>query len=347
LPVSLVLKACTKSFGLNKDELHDFFSEDLNLRALKNVLMGLAEYNFRKPFVTNFPFMMVWDVTYKCNLSCKHCYSKNSDLKTELSTRDAKKIIEYFAQNGILYISFAGGEPLMRKDIIDIVRRISPYVEEVSMTTNASRLVELACNLKTAGLARVNISLHSLNPKKFMEITGTDLENTVEAGIRDAIKCGLNPVKLNMVVMKDINHDEIDSLIEFSSKTGAVLQLIEFQELENGIEYYEEFHYDLVPVEKKLTKCSKKIIEREMHRRKIYYLESGAQVEVVRPMHNSTFCTNCTRLRVTSDGKLKACLMRDDNLVPLVSLIRKGEPYEALVDAFKKAVSFRKPYWKE
>ena len=215
------------------------------------------------------------------------------------------------------------------------------------MTTNASRLAELACRLKKAGLTRVNISLHSLNPSKFMEITGQDHQEKVEIGIMKALECDLTPVKLNMVVMKDINHIEIESLIDFSSKTGAVLQLIEFQERENGIEYYKKLHFDLAPVESRLAACSKKIVEREMHRRKIYYLENGAQVEVVRPMHNSNFCAYCTRLRVTSDGKLKACLMRDDNHVPFVSLMRSGEPNEALVDAFRKAVGLREPYWKE
>jgi len=235
----------------------------------------------------------------------------------------------------------------MRRDIVEIVRRVKPYFEEVSMTTNASKLVELACSLKEAGLARVNISLHSLHADKFKEITGVDKKEEVEAGIKTALECGLTPVKMNMVVMKGINHDEIEGLIKFSSETGAVLQLIEFQELENGVEYYDRFHYDLIPVEEMLAKRSEKIVEREMHRRKIYYLKNGAQVEVVRPMHNSTFCKYCTRLRVTSDGKIKACLMRDDNHVPFVSLMRSGASHEELVMAFKEGVRRREPYWKE
>ncbi len=244
-------------------------------------------------------------------------------------------------------MKLTGGEPLLRRDIVEIVKRIKPYVEEISMTTNASQLKEKACKLKEAGLARVNISLHSLDAAKFEEITGRDYRDEVKAGIREAIRCGLTPVKLNMVVMKDVNHGEIESLIDFSSRTGAVLQLIEFQALENGTEYYDELHYDLVPVEEMLAARSVRIVEREMHLRKIYYLENGAQVEVVRPMHNSTFCAYCTRIRVTSDGKLKACLMREDNHVPFVSLMRSGEPYEALVEAFMEAVRRREPYWRE
>ena len=235
----------------------------------------------------------------------------------------------------------------MRSDIVEIVQRVKPYVEEVSMTTNASKLVELACDLKKAGLARVNISLHSLNGDKFKEITGADRKEEVESGIREALRCGLIPVKLNMVVMRSVNHEEIEDLINFSSETGAVLQLIEFQELENGVEYYDRLHYDLVPVEEMLAERSERIVEREMHRRKIYYLKNGAQVEVVRPMHNSTFCKYCTRLRVTSDGKIKACLMRDDNHVPFVSLMRSGASQDKLVEAFKEGVRRREPYWKE
>ena len=160
-----------------------------------------------------------------------------------------ESIAQIASEQGIKYIKLTGGEPLIREDIVEIVQRIKPYVEEVSMTTNASRLVELACSLKEAGLARVNISLHSLNPDKFKEITGSDRIEEVEAGIIEALRCGLTPVKLNMVVMKGVNHEEIESLIEFSSKTGAILQLIEFQELENGTEYYDDLHYDLIPVE--------------------------------------------------------------------------------------------------
>jgi cyclic pyranopterin phosphate synthase len=230
---------------------------------------------------------------------------------------------------------------------VEIVKRVKPYVEEVSMTTNASQMKEKACKLKEAGLARVNISLHSLDQAKFKEITGRDQRDKVEEGIKEAIRCGLTPVKLNMVVMKGVNNDEIDSLIDFSSRTGAVLQLIEFQALENGEEFYDELHYDLVPVEEMLASRSVKIVVREMHQRKIYYLNNGAQVEVVRPMHNSNFCAYCTRIRVTSDGMLKACLMREDNYVPFVSLIREGLPHEKLVEAFKEAVRRREPYWKE
>jgi len=287
-------------------------------------------------------------LTQRCNFDCFFCHHEGEhDSGQELTAEEIEEIIKITSDQGIRYVKLTGGEPLIRDDIVEIVRRIKPYVEEVSMTTNASRLSEKACKLKEAGLARVNISLHSLDPVKFKEITGRDKQEVVEAGIREAIKCGLTPVKINMVVMKGLNHDEIQKFIEFSSETSAILQLIEFQELEDGVEHYDKYHFDLVPLEKMLSDRSKEIVEREMHRRKIYHLENGAQVEVVRPMHNTTFCRHCTRLRVSSDGKLKPCLMREDNHVPFVSLMRNGATQGELIEAFMEAVNRREPFWRE
>lgn len=287
-------------------------------------------------------------LTQRCNFDCFFCHHEGEhDSGQELTADEIEEIIKIASDQGIRYVKLTGGEPLIRDDIVEIVRRIKPYVEEVSMTTNASKLSEKACKLKEAGLARVNISLHSLDPVKFKEITGRDKQEVVEAGIREAIRYGLTPVKINMVVMKGLNHDEIQKFIEFSSETGVILQLIEFQELEDGIEHYDKYHFDLGSMEKMLSDRSKEIVEREMHRRKIYHLENGAQVEVVRPMHNTTFCRHCTRLRVSSDGKLKPCLMREDNHVPFISLMRNGSTQGELIEAFMEAVSRREPFWRE
>jgi cyclic pyranopterin phosphate synthase len=287
-------------------------------------------------------------ITQRCNFSCFFCHQEGEhDSGTEMTPEEIEAVVSVASELGISKIKLTGGEPLIRNDIIEIVRRVSPYVSEVSMTTNASLLKEKAQKLAEAGLKRVNISLHSLDEESFKKITGHGDRYTVIEGIEAAKQSGLEPVKLNMVVMKDVNSDELNDLINFSKETSTILQLIEFQELENGIEFYDDLHFDLAPVEKMLEERSEKIIERELHRRKVYHLKDGAQVEVVRPMHNSTFCAYCTRLRLTSDGKLKACLMRDDNLVPIVSLIRVGASHSMLVEAFKEAVSFRVPYWRE
>lgn len=286
-------------------------------------------------------------LTQRCDFNCFFCHQEGEhNPGNEMSPNEIEYIVKTASELGIKKVKLTGGEPLVRKDVIEIVKRISPYVNEVSMTTNASMLKEKACELNRAGLNRVNISLHSLNPEIFKKITCTNNELDIESGIKAALNCGLRPIKLNTVVIKGLNSSMIKEHIEFAKNMGVILQLIEFQALENGITLYDKYHFDLLPIEEELSSLSNTIIVREMQHRKQYHLKDGGIVEVVRPMHNSQFCAYCTRLRITSDGRLKACLMRDDNLVPLVKLIREGESKEIIKAAFMEALSRREPYWR-
>lgn len=285
-------------------------------------------------------------ITQRCNFDCFFCHQEGeSGPNGEVTPEEIEIIVSVAAEMGITKVKLTGGEPLLRDDVVEIVRRISPYVEEVSMTTNGYMLKEKACDLREAGLRRVNISFHSTDPDKFCKIIGRESAQAVREGIDAALECGLSPIKLNMVVMKGINDDEIEEMIAFSKEVGVTLQLIEYQALERGVEEYGSYHYDLKPLEEELASRSEEIVEREMHRRRQYHLKEGGIVEVVRPMHNSEFCAYCTRLRMTSDGHLKPCLMREDNHLEAVSRMRNGGRDE-LVDAFKKAVAAREPFWK-
>jgi cyclic pyranopterin phosphate synthase len=287
-------------------------------------------------------------VTQRCDLNCFFCHQEGeSNPRGEMTPEEIEAVVSTAADLGVRKIKLTGGEPLLREDIVEIVGRISPHVEEVSMTTNALHLVEKARELKEAGLRRVNVSLHSACPDVFEKITGWDVLPEVEEGIKAALGAGLRPVKLNMVVMKRVNDEEIPRMIEFARDLGVTLQLIEYQPLERGVEGWERYHYDLRPLEEELEGRSERIVEREMHRRRQYHLRDGGVVEVVRPMHNSLFCAFCTRLRLTSDGHLKPCLMLDDNHIDAVSLLRNGAGRDALVIAIREAVSNRKPYWVE
>jgi cyclic pyranopterin phosphate synthase len=178
-------------------------------------------------------------------------------------------------------------------------------------------------------------------------IVGIDCLDRVQAGIRAANEEGLKPIKLNFVVMKGLNSDEIPDMLRLSAETGAILQLIEYQRLERGVEKWGDLYFDITPLERRWDAEAVRIEEQAMHRRKRYTLTDGATVEIVRPIHNTIFCANCNRLRLTSDGRLKPCLMRGDNLVPLVQLLRRGASKEELVDAFRRATSMRAPYWRE
>ena len=285
-------------------------------------------------------------LTQRCNFDCFFCHQEGeSGPNGEVTPEEIETVVSVAAELGINKVKLTGGEPLLRDDIVEIVRKISPYVDEVSMTTNGYMLKEKACDLREAGLNRVNISFHSTDPEKFCKIIGRESVQAVREGIEEAIRCGLSPIKLNMVVMNGINDMEIEDMITFSRETGVTLQLIEYQALEKGVEEYDSYHFDLKSLEEQLAARSQSIVEREMHRRKQYHLKGGGIVEVVRPMHNSEFCAYCTRLRMTSDGHLKPCLMREDNHLEAVSLMRNGGR-EELVEAFKEAVAAREPFWK-
>lgn len=267
----------------------------------------------------------------------------------EMSTREVQSIVEVAARLGVRKLKITGGEPLLRNDLCEVVSHASGHMEEVSMTTNGVELEEWVARLRHAHLQRVNVSLHSLRRERYRRITGVDALEDVLRGIAAALDSGLSPVKVNFVVLRDVNEDEIDDMMNFAARSGTVLQLIEYMPLGNGKTSSAQYHADLSKTEFYLRRIALRSEERPMHRRCKYSVplkEGCAEVEVVRPMHNSVFCRNCTRLRVTSDGRLKPCLLRNDNLVDAASLLRKGASEEKISEAFRKAVSLREPYWR-
>jgi cyclic pyranopterin phosphate synthase len=275
-------------------------------------------------------------LTSKCNLSCIYCHREGEKAPTEpLSAAEIAEILRVASHFGIRSVKFTGGEPMLRPDLLEIIRSV-PVGMESSITTNGTLLAGLVADLKQAGLRRVNVSIDSLNHESYKKITGTDKLDDVLEGINEALKTGLTPVKLNMVVLAGINDHEINDFLAFvRGNRNLILQLIElmhFNECTN--------HGNLNIVEDELAARSKQIITRRMHHRKKYCLD-GAEVEVVRPLHNTEFCAFCNRLRVTSDGKLKPCLLRTDNHIDI-----RGKSGTELEELFKKAVSLREPFYK-
>lgn len=285
-------------------------------------------------------------VTQRCDLACFFCHREGEhDSRGEMTPAEIGRIVEVASKLGVNKLKVTGGEPLMRGDIVEIIRLAAPHVREVSMTTNALKLPGKAKELHEAGLRRVNISLHSLKRESVKAIAGVDCLDGVLAGIKAADEAGLKPIKLNFVVMNGLNSGEIPEMLSLSADTGAILQLIEYQKLERGVERWGDLYFDLTPLEEAWDREAVRVEEQVMHRRKRYTLADGATVEIVRPIHNTVFCANCNRLRLTSDGRLKPCLMRGDNLVPLVQLLRGGASEGELVDAFRLATARRAPYW--
>lgn len=250
-------------------------------------------------------------VTQECNLNCIYCHNEGQERNNGImSVEKIHEIVEVTSKLGIRKIKITGGEPLMREDIVDLVAGISEVkgIEDISMTTNGILLDKFADELRGAGLNRINISLDTLDPGIYSIITQSDsryLKN-VKEGLESAINAEFYPIKLNMVVLKNLNENSIEEMIDFARRNKIVLQLIELLEKESPL------YLSLNGVEEKLRIRATRVIKRHMHGRKKYFIDN-AEVEIVRP-HGSEFCMNCHRLRVTSDGRFKMCLLRDDTV---------------------------------
>lgn len=275
-------------------------------------------------------------LTPRCNLKCSYCHREGEKKSGgEISKEDLREIFRVAELYNINSVKLTGGEPLMRKDLCEIISMI-PKNMQSSLTTNGTLLAGCAHELKEAGLSRVNISIDSLNPERYKEISGMDYLDKVLEGIDAAIREGLTPVKLNVVLLAGINDDEIEDFIEFAkSRDNLILQFIELMDFSSG----DCGGFDINKLEDDLKSRSKTIITRRMHHRKKYCLE-GAEIEIVKPMHNNEFCAHCNRLRITSDGFLKPCLLRNDNHIDI-----RGKHGKELEDLFRAAVDAREPFF--
>lgn len=289
-------------------------------------------------------------VTLDCNLNCFYCHQEGCEKEDrEMSPEEIGKLVSVSTEFGIKKIKLTGGEPLMRDDIVDIVQEIShPKIEDISITTNGVKLAEKAEDLAEAGLDRANISLDTMNPSTYETITARSVLDMVLKGIDSALDAGLHPVKLNTLVLDGINDGEdIDQLVKYSLSEGTILQLIELEKvLPENEKIYEEFHKDLDPIEEEIQKKASQVKTRWLMNARRKYVINGGEVEVVNPMHNSEFCKYCTRLRMTSGGYLKPCLMRNDNLVDALTPVRKNNE-EGIRNAYKTAIKRRAPYFKK
>jgi cyclic pyranopterin phosphate synthase len=292
-------------------------------------------------------------VTQECNQRCIYCHregerpGKKGD---RLTPKELERVAKVAASLGIGKVKFTGGEPLTRHDLPDIIAGVAAHIKDVSLTTNGTLLGGLAGKLKDAGLSRVNVSLDSVVGRTYAKITGTGKLGAAIRGIRAAREAGLVPVKLNMVVLKGLNDDEIPRMMSFSAEEGAVLQLIELEAPKGALsgEWYSAHHADLRDIEAQLGRNAIRTRTRRMHHRRKYFVREGngmVEIEIVRPVHNTEFCAHCNRLRLSSDGRLVPCLFRGDRGVDVLGPLRNGATDRTLAGLFREAVSRREPYW--
>lgn len=279
-------------------------------------------------------------VTNRCNLNCIYCHREGeSNPGKEMSAERIAEIAKAFYDLGVKKLKLTGGEPLLREDICEIISMM-PKFEEISLTTNGTLLKDLAFDLKESGLDRVNISLDTLNADIYSYITGGGKLQNVLEGIRSAVEANLTPIKLNMVLMKNLNEFEVFKMLNFTNsfnkeKTNVILQLIEL--IPNT--KTKDLYLDPEIFEEEFAKIAMAVKIRDMHKRKQFFTSLGI-VEIVKPLDNTEFCMHCNRIRVTSDGKIKLCLMNKETVD--ISNLSGNELKKAIFEAIR----LRKPFFR-
>ncbi|WQT64926.1 GTP 3',8-cyclase MoaA [Helicobacter pylori] len=266
-------------------------------------------------------------VTKQCNFRCQYCMPTTPldffDDEELLPLDNVLEFLKIAIDEGVKKIRITGGEPLLRKGLDEFIAKLHAYNKEVALvlSTNGFLLKKMAKDLKKAGLSRVNVSLDSLKSDRVLKISQKDaLKNTLE-GIEESLKVGLK-LKLNTVVMKSVNDDEILELLEYAKNRSIQIRYIEFMEnthakdLVKGLK--EKEILDLIAQKYK-------IIETENPKKgssKIYTLENGYQFGIIAP-HSDDFCQSCNRIRLASDGKICPCLYYQDAIDAKEAIINK------------------------
>ena len=301
------------------------------------------------PFQRAITYLRV-SVTDRCDFRCVYCMSENMTFlpkKDLLSLEELDRMCSAFVAKGVRKLRITGGEPLVRRDIMTLFRQLSRHLEsgqldELTVTTNGSQLARHAGELAQCGVKRINVSMDTLDPKKFQEITRWGKLDKVLEGIDAALAAGLK-VKINAVALKGVNADEFDDLIRFTHERGMDLTLIETMPL-GDIEGDRTDQY--LPLSLVRADLAQRwTLDESLHRtggpaRYYTIAETGGRLGMITPMtHN--FCESCNRVRLTCTGTLYMCLGQDD-AADLRAPLRSSESNEPLYRAIDEAIS-RKP----
>lgn len=267
-------------------------------------------------------------VTGRCQLACVYCGEAEGS-GSPLSPSDFGRLAEVALSLGIYKFRITGGEPLLREDLPEIVARISKLgPEDLSLTTNGLMLPILARDLKKAGLMRVNIGLPALDRDVYMRMTGVDALDRALEGVEAALREGLNPVKVNVVLVRGMNESQVEDFLRFSEENGVVVRFIEVMPFGMGD--------GLVPASEVLEVLGPgEDAEVAGSGPAEYFRRDGALFGLIAPM-TRPFCGRCDRLRATSEGKLVPCItssLGED----LVRAMREGK----LEEAFKRVVRYK------
>jgi GTP 3',8-cyclase len=294
-------------------------------------------------------------VTDRCNFRCVYCRSAKPESHSDeglLDWPEYERLVRVLVGMGIRKVRVTGGEPLVRAGVVEFVARLKALgVADLSMTTNGHLLAERCEDLVAAGLNRINISLDSLDPEKFARITRTQSFSQVMAGIDAAQESTLRPVKVNAVLVRGVNDDEVEAFAEFAREKDVVMRFIEYMPLDadrtwtrDQVVMASEIHrrisakWPLMPV----------VHERSETARRYRFVDGAGEIGLIAPV-SMPFCGHCSRIRLTADGKLRTCLFskEDHDLKPLLRSgagdREIGDAIQAIVDQKEKSHRINEP----
>ncbi len=272
-------------------------------------------------------------VTDRCNLRCFYCMPQ-ADFNWMppdeiLRFEEIIQLTRVLASIGVRKVRFTGGEPLVRKDIVKLISDVGALdgVSETCITTNGVLLAQMAEDLFDAGLRHLNISLDTLRPDRFREITGRDFFPQVWAGIRECIDRGFSPIKINFVMMKGKNDDEIVDFARLTAEYPVDVRFIEFMPIGKhskwGRNHFLPSDSALAQIEQALGKLTPVGRGREAGPAEMFALKNGlGKIGFISPLSHR-FCSQCNRIRVTADGRIRLCLFSDME-IDLRRVLRKG-----------------------
>ncbi|MFV8829868.1 GTP 3',8-cyclase MoaA [Alkalihalobacterium sp. APHAB7] len=286
-------------------------------------------------------------VTDRCNLLCHYCVPNGvhdcTSFQHLLTDDEIVNIVQAGAQLGIKKIRITGGEPLVRKGLPKLIGRLKeiPGIEDIALTTNGIFLAKYAQALKDAGLNRINISLDTLNEEKYTKISRNGKLKDVLEGIQAAIDHQLHPIKLNVVLLKDYNVDEIETFLKWTMKENIQIRFIEYMPIGNQ-QFEWSKQYQSLSIVKNIAETIGIYTEHERKElagpaRTFSFENAKGSFGLIHPISNE-FCASCNRLRLTADGHLKSCLFWEAE-VPVKAI---AHDHHALIDAYKRAL-FLKP----
>ncbi len=256
-------------------------------------------------------------VTDRCNFRCTYCMPLDEyewiDKKEILTFEEITRLAGIFVQLGVEKIRLTGGEPLMRRNLEHLVAGLSQLVglKDLCLTTNGSLLAEKVAALKKAGLKRINVSIDTLDPEKFQRITKRGDLAEIVAGLFAAKSCGLQPIKINAVIERGVNDDDIVPLVEFTREHGFAIRFIEYMDVGNANNWTSE---KLVSKKEIIEKVNARFPLKEIGRESgsapsvdYEFLDGRGDLGVIGSV-TEPFCSTCNRVRLTADGKFVTCL---------------------------------------